>query len=111
VFAGSVLWIIVALVLMLTVAGLLLALLFWGIRNPVAWMPLAALATAGGMGLTATGVVDLLVVATVEGPELDRSISGAPPAILVGVGSGLLAGGVVLLVISLWRWKRGPAKV
>jgi hypothetical protein len=72
-------------------AGLLIGLLLWGIKNPVVWRLLSAFGMAVGSGLLVWGIVS---AATCEPAPFDS------PAGTIGAGAGILVGSITLLVIS-----------
>ena len=85
----------VDILLVLLVAGvgavILLVLLLWGVKNPVVWRLLSVLGFAGGVGLLVWGITS---AAMGEQPAI-----GSPTS-LMGTGAGVMAGAIMLLVIS-----------
>jgi hypothetical protein len=86
--------------LILACAGavILLALLVWGMKNPMVWRLLSVVAVGGGVGLLVWGITS---AAMREQPSI-----GSPTA-LIGTGAGVMVGGIMLLVISFF--KRNPS--
>ncbi|MCX7009181.1 MAG: hypothetical protein NTY53_18365 [Kiritimatiellaeota bacterium] len=91
---------------------LVLGLLFWGLKNPLAWVILSVLLITAGVGCAIYGVTDLIGLSVSHAPsaiEPSRAIREA--ATYVGCGAGGAVGGIVLLVVALLRRKKaaGPA--
>lgn len=70
---------------------ILLALLLWGVKNRVVWRLLSVFGVGGGVGLLVWGIT---AAAMGEQPSI-----GSPTS-LMGAGAGIMAGGIMLLVIS-----------
>ncbi len=73
------------------VAIVFLALLLWGLMNPLVWRLLAVIGMGTGVGLLVWGIM------------LARTQEQAPigsPAGIAATGAGFLAGAIVLLVVS-----------
>ena len=74
-------------------ALIVLALLFWGAWKPVVWRVLSVFAVAGGVGCLVWGITSA---------ALGEEPSVGSPTSLMGTGAGVLAGGIMLLVISFF---------
>jgi len=72
-------------------AVLVLLLLLWGLKNALVWRLLSVFAIAGGVGVLVWGIM--------AGAMGEEPVIGSPAG-LIGAGAGILAGGIVLLVIS-----------
>jgi len=72
-------------------AIVLIGLLIWGAWNPLVWRILSVLGMATGAGFLVWGI--LLAAMKEEAPF-------ATPAAITAIGTGLLVGSIVLLVIS-----------
>jgi hypothetical protein len=86
----------------LSIAGcvgvlIVLAMLIWGLKNPVVWRLLSVLAVAGGVWILVWGIT----AAAMRDPSI------ASPTMLIGGGAGMMAGGVMLLVVSFFS---GPPR-
>lgn len=80
-----------------------LALLLWGIKQPLAWMIVSVLAIAIGFGCLAYGISQALLLSE---PRPSREVAEA--SMFIGGGAGGTIGGVVLLVVSLLRRRETP---
>lgn len=74
-----------------TVAVVLTILLIWGAWRPLVWRVLAVVGMGAGVGLLVWGII---IAATKEAPLIGS------PAGIIATGAGVLAGAIVLLVIS-----------
>lgn len=72
-------------------ALVLLALLLWGVRNRVVWRLLSVLGVGSGVGFLVWGIT---AAALGERPAI-----GSPTG-LIGAGAGVMAGGIMLLIVS-----------
>jgi hypothetical protein len=86
---------------------LLLGLLLWGLKNPLVWTIVSALAIAGGVGGLVWGIMQVVLLQHDE--RTSRHISDA--SLAMGIGSGAIVGGIVLLIVSLVRQKRRAQNV
>ncbi len=90
-------------ILSVPVGLLLLALLFWGLKNPLVWTILAVIAIAVGVGFLATGITNATLLGErPTNPQVDSAAQS------IGFGAGAAVGGIALLVVSLLR--RSKAK-
>jgi hypothetical protein len=79
-------------------AGIPLILLLWGIKQPLAWVVVAVLAIAAGVGCTGYGLAQTMFAARpLEARQLEWL------SIFIGAGLGSTVAGTVLLVVSLIR--------
>lgn len=86
------------------ISGLVvLGLLLWGIKQPLAWVVIAFLAIGGGVGCLAYGISQAVML---EEPRLSQDVTEASACI--GGGAGGTVGGIVLLVVALVRCRRRP---
>ena len=90
-------------ILLVTVIPVLviLGLLLWGIKNPLAWLVVAVLAIAIGAGCAIYGLTLLLA-------NRNASYGVTEGAVHLGAGCGAVVGGVVLLVLGLIRSRKSP---
>ena len=72
-------------------ALILLGLLLWGVKNRLVWRLLSVFGVGSGVGLLVWGIT---AAALGEQPSI-----GSPTS-LMGTGAGVMAGGIMLLVIS-----------
>jgi hypothetical protein len=72
-------------------AVLVVTLLLWGLRNRLAWRLLSVLAVGSGVGLLVWGITSA---------SLGEEPSVGSPTSLMGTGAGVMAGGIMLLIIS-----------
>jgi len=73
-------------------ALIVLGLLIWGAKNPVVWRPLSVVAVGAGVSFLVWGIMS---AAMCEPPAIGSATS------LIGAGSGMTVGGIMLFVISL----------
>ena len=91
------------LVLFVLPALIILGLLLWGIKNPLAWLVVAVLAIAIGSGCAIYGLTILLA-------NRDGSYGLTEAAMQLGGGCGAVLGGVVLLLLGLIRLRKSPTE-
>jgi hypothetical protein len=102
---------VVALVSILGPIFVVLGLLLWGIKNPLAWIVVSVLFITAGVGCMVYGITDLIALSTHLSPleHLTKNeVSNA--AIFIGCGAGGAVGGAVLLFVSLLRRKKEAAR-
>jgi len=76
---------------------ILLGLLIWGVRNRMVWRLLSTLAVGGGVGLLVWGIT---------AAALGEEPSVGSPTSLMGTGAGVMAGAIMLFIVSF----SGPAR-
>ena len=79
-------------VVLSVLAVVVLGLLVWGVKNPLIWWLLCVIGTGTGAGLLVWGIL------IYNQPE---QLPFGSPAMIIGAGSGFLAGSVVLLVAAI----------
>ena len=84
-------------------AVIVLGLLVWGIKQPLAWIVVSFLAIGFGVGCAGYGVAQALLV---SGPRTSQDVEFISQ--LIGGGVGGTVGGIVLLVVSLLRRRKAP---
>jgi hypothetical protein len=70
---------------------ILLALLIWGVKNPVVWRLLSVFAVAGGVSLLVWGITSAAM--------REQNLIASPTS-LIGGGAGVMVGGIMLFIIS-----------
>jgi len=88
------------------IAGLLvfvLASLLGGLATGQAWMITARAVQGVGAAMAAPAALSLIAVTFPEGPPRNRAIAVYSAMAIVGVPTGLLAGGLLVTYVS-WRW-------
>lgn len=86
---------------------LVLGLLIWGIKNPVAWIILSVLLITAGVGCAIYGITDLIGLSVARSPvAIEPSHAVHEAAAYVGCGAGGLVGGIAFLIIALLRRKK-----
>lgn len=73
-------------------AIVVLGLLVWGVKNPLIWWLLCVIGTGTGASLLVWGIL------IYNQPE---QLPFGSPAMIIGAGSGFLAGSVILLVAAI----------
>ena len=79
----------------------LLAILLWGIKEPLAWVVVSFLAIGIGFGCLAYGISNAVLLSVPRPVHEVREAS-----MLIGCGAGGTVGGIVLLVVALVRRRK-----
>lgn len=86
-------------------AVILLVLLVWGIKQPLAWIVVAFIAIGNGVGCAGYGVAQALLGSK---PATDQQIEWVSK--FIGGGVGATTAGIVLLVVGLLRYRKSSAE-
>lgn len=84
-------------------AIVVLGLLLWGMKNPLAWVVFSVLAIGIGVGCMAYGMTTLIALG-----ERRTTHAVEEAAVFIGGGTGGTVAGVVLLVVALLRRRKRP---
>ena len=80
-----------------------LILLLWGIKEPLAWIIVSFLAIGIGVGCLVYGCSQAFLL-----PEPRTTQAVAEVSLFIGGGAGGTVGGIVLLIVSLARRGKTP---
>ena len=83
--------------------AVVLILLLWGIKEPLAWIILSFLAIVIGVGCLVYGCSQAFLL-----PEPRTTQAVAEVSLFIGGGAGSTVGGIVLLIVSLVRRRKTP---
>jgi hypothetical protein len=78
-----------------------LALLLWGVKQPLAWIVVSFVAIGAGVGCAGYGVAQALLT---SGPRPRQEVEWVSS--FIGGGVGATTAGIVLLVVSLLRRRK-----
>jgi hypothetical protein len=82
-------------------AVILLALMLWGIKQPLVWIVVAFIAIGCGVGCAGYGVSQALLT---SGPRTSQDVEWL--SAFMGGSAGATTAGIVLLVVGLIRCRR-----
>jgi hypothetical protein len=85
--------------------GVVLALLLWGIKQPLAWIVVSVPAIAVGVGCAVYGIA---IYGFSSGIPTKGNVTEA--ASYLGGGAGGIVGGTILLIVALLRRKQIPSE-
>lgn len=97
------------LLLIMAGAAILLALLIWGIKQPLAWIVVSFLAVASGVGCTVYGCVQAFLGRQPLVPLTPTEVQDI--GIFIGSGVGFTVAGIVLLVVALVRLRKKNVEI
>ncbi len=85
-------------------AVIVLILLLWGIKEPLAWIVVSFLAIGIGIGCLVYGFSQAILL-----PDPWTAQAASDVSMYIGGGAGSSVGGIVLLIVSLVRRRKSPA--